>query len=457
MKLSRRHFIMTLMFCVVFYVLVVTLPSSVADLEPQLEWENTFGGTGDYVGWSVQVADDGGYIITGYTVSSGTGGRDIYLVRADSSGNRVWSKTFGGTGEDYGRSVQGTGDGGYIITGNTYSSGAGGRDVYLVKTDSSGNRVWSKTFGGTGEDYGRSIQVADDGGYIITGYTYSSGAGGADLYLVKTDSSGNLVWENTFGGTGDDAGRSVQVTDDGGYIITGYTESSGAGGADLYLVRTDSSGNLVWENTFGGTDEDAGRSIQVTDDGGYIITGYTESSGAGGADLYLVKTDSSGNLVWTKTFGGTGTDLGWSVQVTGDGGYIITGYTMSSGAGGRDLYLVRTDSSGNLVWEETFGGTGEDYGRSVQVADDGGYIIAGTTGSFGTGGMEIYLVKTLASESASGKVLMANVNGPYTGFVGEAITFNSSGSYDVDGIIVEYRWDFGDESGYYYGENQAHG
>ncbi len=176
----------------------------------------------------------------------------------------------------------------------------------------------------------------------------------------------------------------------------------------------------------------------------------------GGVDVYRVKADFDGKLVWEKTFGGTGEDYGMSVQVTGDGGYIITGYSASSGAGGRDVYLVKTDYSGNLVWEKTFGGTGEDYGRSVQVTGDGGYIIAGTTGSFGTGGMDVYLVKTYASKSGSGKAPMADVNGPYIGLVGEAIIFNSSGSDDVDGNIVEYRWDFGDESGYYYGENPVH-
>ncbi|MEP7170786.1 MAG: T9SS type A sorting domain-containing protein, partial [Bacteroidota bacterium] len=171
---------------------------------------------------------------------------------------------------------------------------------------------------------------------------------------IKTDSSGNLLWSKTFGGTGDDEGRSVQQTTDGGYIISGYKEKGSAFiDLDIYLIKTDSNGNLLWSKTIGGTGDEIGFSVQQTTDGGYIVLGITYSVGAGGLDVYLIKTDDNGNSLWTKTFGGTNDDWAGSVQQTTDGGYIITGYTQNFGSGGySDVYLIKTDSLGNSGCKE---------------------------------------------------------------------------------------------------------
>ena len=350
-------------------------------------WEKTFGGTGDDYGYSVQQTTDGGYIITGTTESFGNGGSDVYLIKTDVNGDSLWTKTFGGIDSDRGHSIQQTTDGGYIITGSTTSFGNGGFDVYLIKTDGSGNEQWTKTFGGTNGDEGFSVQQTTGGGYIITGYTVSF-LGSRDVYLIKTDGNGDSLWTKTFGGTDHTVGgRSVQQTTDGGFIITGHKNFI------VYLMKTDGNGDSLWTKTFGGIG-DWGFSVQQTTDGGYIITGNITSFGNGGSDVYLIKTDGYGDSLWTKTFGGIGDDYGFSIQQTTDGGYIITGSTISFGNGGYDVYLIKTDGNGDSLWTKTFGGIGDDWGFSVQQTTDGGYIITGDTESFGNGYKDVYLIKT---------------------------------------------------------------
>jgi hypothetical protein len=359
----------------------------------------TFGGPEDDVAYSVQQTLDGGYIIAGYTDSYGSGKKDMYLVKTDCSGSKVWEKTFGGAEDDYAISVQETFDSGYILAGETWSYGAGLNDMYLVKTDSLGNKVWQKVFGGRTEDYANSVQQTSDGGYILAGVTVPYATGSPDIYIVRTDSSGSIVWQKAFRGSDDDYAYSIQQTSDGGYIIAGSKYSYGVSWEDMYLVKVDSSGRKVWENTFGGTRFEIAYSVQQTSDGGYILAGRTYVREVGEDDVFLVKTDSSGSKVWEKTFGGIKDDLVYSVQQTSDGGYILAGFTGSYGAGSDDMYLVKTDSFGNKLWQETFGGAEGDEAISVQQTSDGGYILAGFTRSYGSGNYDMYIVKTDSSSS----------------------------------------------------------
>jgi len=234
-----------------------------------------------------------------------------------------------------------------------------------------------ETIGGSGFDYGESVQQTRDGGYIIAGYTDSIGAGLFDVYLIKTDVDRNKLWEKTFGGDGNDRGYSVQQTSDGGYIIAGYTDSVGAGMTDVYLIKTSVDGEILWEKTFGGDGNDRGYSVQQTSDGGYIIAGYTRSPSVGTAgmmDVYLIKTDVDGQMLWEKTFGGQEHDRGYSVQQTSDGGYIITGNTESIGAGATDVYLIKTEdvpsSNGSCTEQLILSGI-SDEGRAF----DGNYVV----------------------------------------------------------------------------------
>jgi len=209
-----------------------------------------------------------------------------------------------------------------------------------------------------------------------------------------TNTSGDTLWTKTYGGIEADCGLSVQQTSDDGYIIAGWTRSFGEGEGDVYLIKTNTSGDTLWMKTYGGIEADCGLSVQQTSDGGYIVAGYTRSFGEEGTDVYLIKLGANGDTIWTKTYGGTNWDYGYSVQHTSDGGYIITGQTESFGAGWCDVYLIRLGANGDTLWTRTYGGIHYDAGSSVQQTSDGGYIVAGWTYSFGVGLGDVYLIKT---------------------------------------------------------------
>ena len=356
-------------------------------------WERTYGGIADDYGLSIMQVFDGGFIISGYTSSFSLGDYDVYLIRTDAKGDTIWTRTYGGSSNDYGYSVTQTSDSGYIISGWTESFGVGWYDVYLVRTNSVGDTMWTRTYGGSDRDWGHSVAQTSDGGYIIAGWTHSFGLGEDDVYLIKTDADGDTIWTRTYGGSACDRGKSVEQTSDGGYIVVGYTESFGIGSSDVYLIKINPEGDILWTCTYGGSDSDWGRSVAQISDGGYIIAGRTYSFGAGEDDVYLIRTDADGDTIWTHTYGGSIYDHGRSVAQISDGGYIITGRTYSFGAGEWDVYLIRTDADGDSIWTCTYGGSGRDEGRSVDQTSDGGYIITGGTSSFGSGSYDVYIVK----------------------------------------------------------------
>jgi parallel beta-helix repeat protein len=257
----------------------------------------------------------------------------------------------------------------------------------------------NKTYGGTSEDELWALVQTVDGGYALAGCTVSLGAGNWDAWLVKTDGNGNTLWNKTYGGTDGDGARSLVQTGDGGYVLTGSTVSFSVGLSDFWLVKTDANGNAQWNKTYGGTNWDDVYSVVQTGDGGYALAGCTDSFGAGNGDFWLVKTDASGNTQWNKTYGGTSEDRAYSVVQTVDGGYALAGYTYSFGAGDSDVWLVKTSANGDVPWNQTYGGTGEDYARSMVQTSDGGCALAGTTASFGAGNIDFWLLKTARQTS----------------------------------------------------------
>ena len=364
---------------------------SLQPYDPETTWTQTYGGVYADLGNSVQQTSDGGYIITGYTASFGEGNNDIYLVKTDVNGKTLWTKTYGGSGDDVAYSVLQTIDGGYIIAGYTNSFGNGGYDVYLIKTNALGESTWTRCYGQAKDDKGYSVQQITNSGYIITGMTASAQDSG-DIYIINTDLSGNVVWTKTYGGQGLDQGYSVYITTDAGYIIAGMKSNHGGNTyQDVYLMKVNVDGDTQWTKTYGGLGLDEGSSVQQTIDGGYIITGMTsyDSSHLSPSLVYLIKTSSNGDSLWAKTFGENGSSYrGYSVQQTQDGGYIITGAT------GSDVYFIKTDSLGWVMRTKIYGGAQDDGGYNVQQTSDGGYIIAGYTGSFGAGDNDMYLIKT---------------------------------------------------------------
>jgi predicted secreted protein len=368
---------------------------------PDTLWTRTYGGTNIDVAYDVQQTGDGGFIVAGYTRSYGSGGHNVWLFKIDAAGHPEWNSAFGGSSDDEAQAVWPTSDGGYIAAGFTSSYGAGGKDVWLVKADSSGHQDWTRTFGGTSDEEAYAVQQTYDDGLIIAGATSSYGAGSRDIWLIKTNALGSPIWNRTIGGYGSDGAWSVSETSDRGFILAGWTFSYGPGYVgSAWLVKTDSLGYVEWNSVFGGTGADRGYSARQTADGGYIMTGYTESFGAGLYDLYLVKTDSEGTEEWSKTFGGTGRDYGNAVVQTTDGGYLAAGYTLSYGAGGDDVYLVRTDADGNLQWQTTYGGTASDVAYALVNTSDHGYVVAGHTLSYGSGLHDAWVIR-LASEGPS--------------------------------------------------------
>jgi uncharacterized delta-60 repeat protein len=350
-------------------------------------WDRTFGGADIEECNAAIQSSDGGYLLGGYTWSRGAGQNDFLLVKADADGTELWRRTYGGHAGDECLSMAQTFDGGYILAGVTESFGAGYYDFWLVKTDENGDSLWSRTFGTSNAELCYSVQQTSDSGYIL------AGRAGWDFWLLKTDPQGDHSWDHTYGGQGSNFCYSVEQTSDGGYILAGTTDSFGAGSKDFWVVRADANGDSLWSRSFGGSDYDVGRCVKQTSDGGYVVAGEVRSFGVEFAAFWLIRLNADGDSLWSRIYEGPGWDFCQSIDITADGGYVLAGECWPSGEGSSDFWVVRTDENGTPLWNGSFGGSGSEYCRSVQQTSDGGYFLAGSTSSFGTGGTDFWLVR----------------------------------------------------------------
>lgn len=418
--------------CKISFLLLLIFNSSFSQ---EIEWQNTIGGSDKDELYSIQPTFDGGYIMGGHSKSgisgnkseSCLGGWDYWVVKTDAFGNVQWENTYGGFSDDWLYSVKQTTDGGYIFGGYSGSNISadktenclGGYDYWIIKTDASGNIQWDNTIGGSGSDYLISMEQTTDGGYILGGYSGSNISGDKsensvnlntyyDYWIVKIDDLGIVQWQNTIGGSAFEFLTSIQQTTDGGYIVGGYSGSNISGdktevsfGKDYWIVKTDSLGNLQWQNTIGGLSDDYLYSVIQTIDGGYLLGGSSLSSASldktefnlGMHDFWIIKTDEFGNIQWQNTIGGNLRDELYSVKETNDGGFILCGASESSISGDKtenslgafDFWFVETNSVGDVQWQNTIGGSLDDKAISIHQLNDDSYIVGGYSMSDATG------------------------------------------------------------------------
>jgi hypothetical protein len=372
----------------------VVLAAGAASAQLDTLWISTYGGTGNDGFRSAIPAGDGGVLAVGYTHSFGPADVNVYAVRTDENGDTVWTRAYGGAGMDYGYSVCEAHGGGYMIAGYTTSFGAGDEDVYLLKIDSTGDTVWTHTYGGVEPDEGYSICATSDGHYVIAGRTDSYGSGFNDLYLLKIDTAGDTVWARVYGDTLYEWGQSVCETDDGNYGICG-AKWGDSDNLDIYVLKVDPAGNLVWGNTFGSTgavDPDVGTWVVSRCDTEMVVAAFRGIEGRDPLDACFLRVQLDGTSLGYRRYMSAYYQYSNSICLTPEDGFLLCGAVKEPANQTNDLLLLKRVPGSGWVWQQVIGGAGSDWGSSVVQAGTGTYIISGHTESFGAGGFDGWLL-----------------------------------------------------------------
>ena len=365
MKMFKKSNIRVFLFLILGAIVLQSAKCPKDTVVPSITFKKNIGGSGQNFGSQSKQTSDGGYITVGSISSKGAGQQDVYLFKTDKNGSLIWEKTFGSANAEFGSSVQATSDGGYIVVGTKFRTvTGGGQDAYIIKTDANGSLSWEKIMTTTGGGGGNSVTQTTDGGYAFVGYVFT--AFSSSLYFIKLLSNGTTAFTKTITEPSAVVGQSIKNTSDGGFIICGSTNNS------IYLLKTDANANVIWKKTIVANSGATGSEVAQTKDGGYILIGNLTKDATGNSDIFLVKTDATGNTSWTKSFGTTNFESGLSVSQTTEGGYILCGY---ANIGNNSLVqLIKTDNSGNQIW---LNNTHPGRGFHVQLTTDDDYIVTG--------------------------------------------------------------------------------
>jgi len=369
----------------------LTIISINAQTQTPIRFLHAYGNFSYNYGMCVHQEADTGYVILA-NVSGALGNNNIYLFKINKKGGYVWDKLYEDSSLFWAQSMKKTPDNGFLITGYSNKILSDGYDVVALKTDSLGNKQWEHYYGGTDWDFGMDVAVAHDGNYLICGSTYSYGLGNADMYLLKLNTQGDTLWTRTFGGSDEDVATSIDVCQNGDILIAGYTKSFGAGDYDALLVRYDSNGNYLWNQTYGGTGVEKIYGVRERYNNDIVMGGFTSSFGVGGDDYYLIYANSAGIQQWYKADGGTDDERAYSLDLTSDSGYVLCGLT--TGAGYEDVYFYKMHPNGQWQYSTSHGSVYQDYANCIKQTMDGGYIIVGTTCGFGGCLSNIFVIKT---------------------------------------------------------------